>query len=127
MVEGDMDFGSNCLILLLRIRGNFIMDEVKVHEMRIEKIHSSDIEEWLCPICGRRLLVRWTPEFQKIVLESGDEYAYHSGSKGGVQIQPPNTVVQENETESPEEDSWLKPWEEWMQRVNFSNLWHAGD
>jgi hypothetical protein len=33
--------------------------------------------------------MQWPPDYQKIILESGDEYATHSASKGGLRIGPP--------------------------------------
>lgn len=56
------------------------------HEMCLEKAHPSGAEEWYCPTCGRRFLMQWPPKYQKIVLEPGDEYALHSGSKGGLRM-----------------------------------------
>lgn len=41
-------------------------------------------EEWACPRCGRRLLLRWPPHYEKLVLEPGDLTAIHVGGKGGV-------------------------------------------
>jgi hypothetical protein len=41
-------------------------------------------EEWTCPRCGRRLLLRWPPHLEKLVLEQGDVTAIHVGGKGGV-------------------------------------------
>ena len=40
-------------------------------------------EEWTCACCGRRLLLRRPPAFEKIVLERGDEWAAHIGSSAG--------------------------------------------
>jgi hypothetical protein len=56
------------------------------HEMHLEMTHPSGAEEWACPTCGRRFLMQWPPEYKKVVLETGDEYAYHSGGKGGLSI-----------------------------------------
>jgi hypothetical protein len=42
-------------------------------------------EEWVCPTCGRRLLLRWPPDYEKLVLEHGDDTAIHVGGKGGLQ------------------------------------------
>jgi hypothetical protein len=44
----------------------------------------SGAEEWACPTCGRRLLLRWPPHYEKLVLEHGDEAAIHVGGKGGL-------------------------------------------
>jgi len=59
------------------------------HEMRLQRTYSSGAEEWFCPACGRRFLLDRPPAYKKIVLEAGDEYAMHSGGKGGLRIQPP--------------------------------------
>ena len=44
------------------------------------------VEEWSCTRCSRRLLFRRPPEFEKIVLEPGDEWAAHVGATGGLQV-----------------------------------------
>lgn len=44
------------------------------------------VEEWSCTQCSRRLLFRRPPEFEKIVLEPGDEWAAHVGAAGGLQV-----------------------------------------
>ena len=44
------------------------------------------MDEWSCAGCGRRLLIRRPPAFQKIVLEPGDEQAAHVGATGGVRM-----------------------------------------
>jgi hypothetical protein len=46
----------------------------------------SGAEEWVCPACGRRVLLRWPPNFERLVLEGGDETAIHVGGKGGVRL-----------------------------------------
>lgn len=46
----------------------------------------SGAEEWICPACGRRMLLRWPPDYEKLVLEHGDESAIHVGGKGGVRV-----------------------------------------
>ncbi|HEU5103761.1 MAG TPA: hypothetical protein VFU22_32315 [Roseiflexaceae bacterium] len=52
------------------------------HEMILETTHASGAEEWSCPTCGRRFLMQWPPQYNKVILEPGDEYAIHTGSKG---------------------------------------------
>jgi hypothetical protein len=58
------------------------------HQMHLEKSHPSGAEEWHCSTCGRRFLMQYPPKYKKIVLEAGDEYAAHSGGKGGLQMGP---------------------------------------
>ncbi|HKY52708.1 MAG TPA: hypothetical protein VJM08_00320 [Anaerolineales bacterium] len=66
--------------------------------------------------------------FRKIVLETGDEYAIHSGAKGAVQMRAmQGTAVDDNI--SKEElmlsinDSSLTPWVAWLEKVDFERLW----
>ena len=40
------------------------------------------VEEWSCTQCSRRLLFRWPPAFEKIVLDGGDEWVAHVGGTG---------------------------------------------
>jgi hypothetical protein len=54
------------------------------HEMILSGRTEADAEEWACPRCGRRLLLRWPPRLDKLVLEPGDVTAVHTGGKGGV-------------------------------------------
>ena len=62
------------------------MNEIQErHNMLLNQINNSQ-EEWLCPTCGRKLLISWNPTFKKTVLSIGDEYAIHSGGKGGLQM-----------------------------------------
>jgi hypothetical protein len=46
----------------------------------------SGAEEWVCPTCGRRMLLRWPPDYEKLVLDHGDDSAIHVGGKGGVRV-----------------------------------------
>ncbi|MFI0487587.1 hypothetical protein [Actinomadura sp. 9N215] len=52
----------------------------RTHEMRLVRIEESGLEEWACPTCGRRMLLRWPPHYRKQVVEPGDERACHVGS-----------------------------------------------
>jgi hypothetical protein len=49
------------------------------------KTLAQGVEEWSCTRCARRLLLRRPPQFEKIVLERGDEWAAHVGGTGGLQ------------------------------------------
>lgn len=59
------------------------------HEMQLVTTHASGAEEWYCPTCGRRFLMRYPPAYTKVILEVGDEYAIHSGATGGLIMSPP--------------------------------------
>ncbi len=79
------------------------------HEMCLEKTHSSGAEEWYCPECGRRILRRVPPNRAMIVLEPGDQFAIHSGSKGGLRIRAVQVTQQEPERDDVPEEN-LRPW-----------------
>ena len=58
----------------------------ETHEMVLNGRVESGAEEWVCPDCGRRVLLRWPPEFERLVVEHGDDRAVHIGAKGGVRM-----------------------------------------
>jgi hypothetical protein len=43
---------------------------------------TAGVEEWRCPTCGRRVLVRWPPDYSRTVLDEGDPDAAHTGGSG---------------------------------------------
>ena len=98
------------------------------HEMVLEKTHLSGAEEWYCPTCGRRMTITWQP-WKKIILEPGDIYAAHSGSKGGLGVGPLQ-ITQDNgdgspaATEPSAEDPYLAPWLRWLDEVDSDDLWN---
>jgi hypothetical protein len=52
------------------------------------------------------MLVRWTPEFEHVIVQAGDEYAIHAGAMGGVQIDPIALEMGEGEQDRAAR-SWL--------------------
>jgi hypothetical protein len=63
------------------------------HEMVHEGTDAAGMEEWRCPVCGRHFIVRWPPNYERLVLAEGDENASHVGTKGdvglgGIQVTP---------------------------------------
>jgi hypothetical protein len=64
------------------------------HEMVHEGTDPSGMEEWRCPVCGRHFIVRWPPDYERLVLAEGDPQAIHVGTKegevgfGGIGITP---------------------------------------
>ncbi|WP_433471818.1 hypothetical protein ACQPZP_23125 [Spirillospora sp. CA-142024] len=52
----------------------------RTHEMHRVRTQESGLEEWACPTCGRRMLLRWPPDYLKQVVDPGDEKACHVGS-----------------------------------------------
>ena len=115
------------------------MNEPARHEMRLERTLPSGEEEWYCPTCSRRFLMRWFPKYAKVVLEPGDEYALHSGSKGEMlrmgdfndddapaeHLQPSaaNAWVppsfEAHEYDDTPDSSALQPWRAWLDSANL--------
>jgi hypothetical protein len=67
---------------------------------------AAGMEEWRCPVCGRHFIVRWPPNYERLVLAEGDPNASHVGTRGeagftGIQVAPPA---------DPDED----PWRRWL-------------
>jgi len=56
------------------------------HEMTRTRALERGVEEWSCSQCSRRLLFRWPPRFEKVVLDRGDEWVAHVGGAGGMQM-----------------------------------------
>jgi hypothetical protein len=101
------------------------------HEMVLKKTHPSGAEEWSCPTCGRRMLIRWEPKFKRTVLEAGSSDAAHSGFKSSPQISGMLSSINENalpeETEPSIDAARLAPWEAWLEESNFESLWDNDD
>jgi hypothetical protein len=91
------------------------------HEMILEKIHLSGVEEWHCPICGRHFLVQWPPAYKMIVVEPGEKDIRHNLSKVNSRVGP-RPVAQLEATDLIDEFR-LIPWLEWMEAVDFDSLW----
>jgi hypothetical protein len=86
------------------------------HEMILETTHASGAEEWYCPRCGRRFLIQWPPAYNMIVIEPGDLFANHSGSKGGLKIGSTQLNPQNEEDVS---DEHLRPWIDALDNLDF--------
>jgi hypothetical protein len=76
------------------------------HEMILNGRAEAGAEEWVCPACGRRVLVRWPPDFERLILEYGDDSAVHVGSKGGVRM----TGLEVNPLPSPDLSGEARRW-----------------
>ena len=77
------------------------------HEMIMNGYAESGAEEWYCPACGRRELLRWPPSYERIVLEAGDVGAMHFGAKGGVRVGGITVEAARVQDIPPDERRWL--------------------
>ena len=90
------------------------------HEMILDKTYSSGAEEWYCPTCGRRFLVGWSPAYNMIIIEPGDQYARLRGS----QVDEATVVSYVEDEALLAEDSRLASWEAWLEEVDLDDLWN---
>lgn len=104
------------------VKGDLILNNElqEQHVMVLENTHSSGVEEWHCPICGRRILMQWPPNYKKVTLEAGDEYAVHSIAKGGLAFGTPQ-ISQEI---SSEDNARLTQWDVWLGQIGFDSWWN---
>ena len=94
----------------------------KHHEMIWERTHISGVEEWYCPVCGRRFLVQWPPAYKMILIEPGDKDIRHNISRLNSRIDPLR-VAKTAKTDFIEEFR-LIPWIKWMEKVDFDSWWN---
>jgi hypothetical protein len=45
--------------------------------MELIQRYKTGAEDWYCPTCHRRFIIQWPPNYKKIVMETGNEYAFH--------------------------------------------------
>jgi hypothetical protein len=48
------------------------------HVMLLKDRDAEGLELWQCPTCGRSFWLHWPPEYQKVIVEPGDETAIHT-------------------------------------------------
>lgn len=96
-----------------------------MHTMTLVDEHEGT-EEWLCPSCGRHMLVSWNPVFHKTILVEGDLDAKHTGLKknilAGENREVPAALLPKP-VDEPVQDARLEPWIAWMDAIGFEDLW----
>lgn len=98
------------------------------HEMTLEKKYPSGADEWLCPVCGRRVIISWEPRFKRTVLEDGDPNVGHSGFKADQQMEemmdaPSSEAPAHKNVDLAIDETRLAPWLEWLEESRFDDLW----
>ncbi len=76
--------------------------------MVLTGLAESGAEEWLCPACGRRMLMRWPPHFDALVLEGGDPTVPHAGAKGGALMREAGVAQVPSADVPVGEQQWLR-------------------
>lgn len=49
------------------------------HKMKLYRQFATRAEEWICPTCGRRMILSAPPGYQRVLIKTGDRYALHHG------------------------------------------------
>lgn len=94
-----------------------------MHTMKMIREHEG-MQEWHCPTCGRHMLVNWMPRFKRTILQAGDPNVPHNGFQSDMQMNSAaGAFVHDREIEKPLDESRLTPWELWLDRSDFDNLW----
>lgn len=88
------------------------------HEMFLERTHPSGAEEWYCPTCGRRFLLQWPPAYEMIVLDVGDPYAQHTGTRGILRTSLMQVEQAKVDSEEIPEKS-LRPWIKAIEKLDI--------
>ena len=74
------------------------------HEMVHVGTDAAGMEEWRCPVCGRHFVVRWPPNYERLVLAEGDGNATHVGRKGAAGL----SGIRLTPSADPGEDAWRR-------------------
>jgi hypothetical protein len=98
-------------------------DYPQQHEMLLDKTYPTGAEEWYCPTCQRRFIMQWLPAYKRIILNGGDEYAAHSGGKGGLKMGAVQIHPIEESAPPTEEDLPLDHWKSWLDSDDTSKWW----
>jgi hypothetical protein len=84
------------------------------HEMVHKGTDPSGAEEWLCQECGRHFVIRWPPNYDRLVLQPGDESAAHFGSKGDAVLRHIQVSPTSNEPSAAPDDE--DAWRRWLRK-----------
>lgn len=79
------------------------------HDMVLVKQYETGVCEFFCEICGRRIVIQFSP-FKKITLTTGDDKVQHTGGIGGLRIGNPETEGEDRRT---------KFWEEVLGKIDL--------
>lgn len=81
------------------------MDTGMPHQMELREVYSDGSQDWHCPVCGRRFILHWPPNYRREVIEEGDVEAVHTAGTGGVEMgQPTMTEMPASSSTRPADD-----------------------
>ncbi|MEW6401947.1 MAG: hypothetical protein AB1649_09115 [Chloroflexota bacterium] len=108
------------------------MHQHEHHDMFLEKVHPSGVEEWHCATCDKCVLVAWKPTFSIATREADGRYLVHRLSKDGLKVESTEIVslsqiIQPEGSKTFSEEERLAPWLAWMEETGFEHLWEDED
>lgn len=108
----------------------------QTHQLLLVQAHTSGAEEWRCATCGRHLLLRWQPAYEKQVLNAGDDRALHSAGRAAPLPRVPAGAARQSYSHEYHHSAdmadiggdWsaegLRPWVRWFQQAGLDDLWN---
>jgi hypothetical protein len=94
-----------------------------IHTMVCERVLENGIDVFVCPACGRKMLIQWTPVLRQVILEPGDEAVVHSATPYSLVDESPELIEVSTGMESIDDIRRLADWEQWLRAIEFETWW----
>jgi hypothetical protein len=99
-------------------------NDQEIHTMVCERVLENGIDVFICPACGRKILIQWMPVLRQVVLEPGDEGVLHSAAPIDEHDESPEMAMVDQPLENPvDELRRLADWEQWLRAIDFETWW----
>lgn len=96
----------------------------EIHTMVCERVLDNGIDVFVCPACGRKMLIQWIPVLRQVVLEPGDENVVHSATPLELGEESPELEMDGAPPVDPvDELRRLAEWEQWLRVIEFETWW----
>jgi hypothetical protein len=84
------------------------------HVMELVAEYADGSQEWHCPTCGRRFIMKWPPDYNRAILDEGNPNAVHSGEVNGLDIA--QYVDSAPDLSTKDSDPYLAPFKAWIEK-----------
>jgi len=64
-----------------------------MHEMKMIERMDDGFERWSCEECGREFLMKWPPNYEKVIISTGNEMIDHCGIRQDAGTSPLFAIV----------------------------------
>ncbi len=96
------------------------MREPETHLLEFRAVYASGAEEWYCRVCGRRLVMEWTPIYKVEVVEPGNERAVHAMSAHSLHLG--SLLPTSGERDEVMRELQMGPWPEFIESIDLACL-----